>query len=95
MSRVSPIMCNLYTRSIAVSANSGTRLDIYSEPPGSIPLLLSVLTFEATSYVNDKSPVQLSYAHQSCPVWKSVSAPDVDSQIITTSLLDRRASGGV
>jgi hypothetical protein len=37
-------------------------LDIYSEPPSSIPLLYSVLLFRASSYVNAISHVQLSYS---------------------------------
>jgi hypothetical protein len=37
-------------------------LDIYSEPPDSIPLLYSVLLFRASSYVKAINHVQLNYS---------------------------------
>jgi hypothetical protein len=37
-------------------------LDLYSERPASIPLLYSVLLFEASSYVKAINHVQLSYS---------------------------------
>jgi hypothetical protein len=79
-------------------------LDIYSEPPSSIPLLYSVFLFRASSYVKAINYVQLNYSQvvqvhlrssalvfSPGPSLKSVSTPSVDSQVNTTDVRDMRA----
>jgi hypothetical protein len=50
------------SRIILFLPNLVSLLDMYSEPPSSIPLLYSVLPFRASSYVNAMSYMQLTYS---------------------------------